>query len=83
MPKVFISHSSNDKDFASRLAYDLEQNGIPVWFDLWEVKVGDSIVEKIELGLQECDYLIIILSKTSTTSRWVQEELSAANTING
>jgi hypothetical protein len=60
MPKVFISHSSTDKHFTSRLAQDLKRSGIPVWYDSWEIRVGDSIVEKIDQGLKECDYLIIV-----------------------
>lgn len=81
MPKVFISYSSRDKQFTLKLAQNLKDAGIPVWYDSWEIKVGDSIIEKIEQGIKGSDYLIIILSKASTTSKWVQEELSAAKTI--
>jgi len=52
-----------------------------VWYDIGEIKVGDSIVDKVQQGLTECDYLLIVLSRASTTSQWVQEELSAAKTI--
>lgn len=81
MAKVFISHSTQDRDFTLKLAENLSQAGIPTWLDHWEIKVGDSIVEKINEGIRTSDYLIVVLSKASTTSRWVREELSAAKTI--
>jgi CheY-like chemotaxis protein len=78
MPKVFISHSSKDKTFVDRLATDLKNAGIDVWFDKWEIGVGDSIVEKINAGLKESDYVAVVLSRNSVNSRWVQQELNAA-----
>jgi len=39
----FISYSSMAKKFAEKLANDLNQNGLPIFFDKWEIKVGDSI----------------------------------------
>jgi len=81
MPKVFVSHSAKDSGFVKQLATDLKDAGIAVWFDQWEIKVGDSIIEKINEGISSSDYLIVVLSKSSTTSKWVREELSAAKTI--
>src|ERR1044071_3276936 len=81
MPKVFISHSSRDKALAVRLAGDLTKAGVDIWYDQWEIKVGDSIIDKINNGLRVSDYLLIILSKASANSQWVKEELSAAKTI--
>jgi len=76
--RVFISHAHRDKAFVERLATDLRQAGLEVWYDAWEIKVGESIVQKINAGLQRSDYLIIILSPESVVSPWVQQELSAA-----
>lgn len=81
MPKVFVSYSSRNKKFVVRLIDILKKNGIALWFDQWEIKVGDSIAEKIDVGIRSSDYLLIVLSKASASSRWVREELSAAKTI--
>lgn len=78
MPTVFISHSSQDKSFVDRLAADLEVAGLDVWYDKWEIKVSDSIVQKINEGLSESDYLVVVLSPNSVESAWVQQELSSA-----
>ncbi len=78
VPRVFISHSSQDKPFARKLTTDLERQNLYVWLDKRELRVGDSIVEKISEGLKETDYFIVILSKASVDSRWVKTELNAA-----
>jgi hypothetical protein len=78
MSNVFLSHSSKDKDFVEKLANDLNKQGVRVWFDKWEIKVGDSIVEKINDGLSKNDYLAIILSPNSVNSNWVKKELNSS-----
>ena len=79
-PKVFISYSHADRTFVERLAHKLVQNRILVWWDEWEIKVGDSLLQKIESGITSTSYLIVVLSSTSVVSAWVQEELRAALT---
>ncbi len=47
-PKVFLSHASEDKDrFVVGFARQLRENGVDVWLDQWEMKPGDSLVDKI------------------------------------
>jgi len=77
-PRIFISHSSADSDFVDWLADGLTSFGLPIWYDKWEIMVGDSIVRKINEGLKTADYLAVVLSRASVMSRWVQEELNAA-----
>lgn len=77
MAKVFISHSSKDKVAALRLAEDLKRLGHTVWFDAWEIKVGDCIVTKVEHGITDCDAVILLLSKHAVASHWVDREWKA------
>ncbi len=77
-PKVFISYSHADRDFVEKLATDLIKNRILVWWDEWEIKVGDSLIRKIDEGISTSSYLVIVLSANSVDSAWVQEELRAA-----
>lgn len=76
--KIFLSHSSKDKSFVRKLATDLKLAGCEVWYDEWEIKVGDSLVEKVTKGINENEYLAVILSKNSIESEWVKKELSLA-----
>lgn len=77
-PRVFLAHSSSDKSFVRDLARRLRQADVRVWLDEWEICVGDSIVEKIEQGLRESDYLAVVLSAASVDSAWVKRELNSA-----
>ena len=73
--KVFISHSSKDKDFVVRLAGDLRmREGIDAWLDRWEISPGDKIPERIEEAISEAEAFIIVLSPDSVDSRWVEYE---------
>lgn len=75
MNSVFINYSSKDRDFASKLANDLKSRGITVWFDQWELKVGDSLIARIGDAIKAQDYLIAVLSRASIKSAWVMKEL--------
>lgn len=72
--KIFISHSSRDKDFVRVLAVDLVNAGHRVWFDEWMITAGDSIPSKISQGLSGSNVLLLILTRESTNSRWVEAE---------
>ena len=76
-PKLFLSHSHEDKDTVIRVATDLENSGIRVWLDRWELQAGDSIIDKINEGIGISDYLAVFLSPTSLKSAWVRKEVNA------
>ncbi|AEM69946.1 TIR protein [Allomuricauda ruestringensis DSM 13258] len=74
---VFISHSSEDKDsFVRPLVIELQQLGIRVWYDEFELKLGDSLRKSIDKGLINSRYGIIILSKSFFNRNWTQYELN-------
>jgi TIR domain len=77
-PHVFICHSSDDKDFARKLATDLVTEGYRVWFDEWEIMVGDSLYEKIQAALKSSNWFIVVLSPSSVNSNWCKRELHNA-----
>jgi hypothetical protein len=80
---IFIAHSSRDNGISKKIAEALKGEGFGVWYDEWKIKVGDSISQKISSGLQQGDFLVIILSKNSIQSQWVQKELAAALALEG
>ncbi|MFN7043372.1 MAG: toll/interleukin-1 receptor domain-containing protein [Acidovorax temperans] len=78
MTSVFLSHNSQDKPFVRRLASDLDAHGVKCWIDEAEIKVGDSLIEKIRQGLDSMSYVAVILSPNSVKSTWVQREVDVA-----
>lgn len=77
-PRIFLSHADADTDQVRQLAVALQSNGAQVWFDEWELLPGDSLVQKISAGLEDCDVFLIAISQVSVTRKWVKEELSSA-----
>jgi len=75
---VFISHSSVDKPLVDKLVKDITAIGVTVWYDKFDIALGDSIPGKINEGLANAKYFIIVLSDASVKSNWVQEELNFA-----
>lgn len=75
--KLFISHSSKDKRFAMWLSVDLANAGHKPWLDEWEIQAGDSIPTQIGIGIQDCDFVLLLLSKNSVNSNWVEREWQA------
>jgi hypothetical protein len=85
MSSVFLSHSSKDKSWVRVLAKRLTADGVVVWLDEAELNIGDSLIEKISIAIEEMEYVIAVISKNSINSNWVQKELNLAMTkeING
>jgi hypothetical protein len=60
---VFISHASDDKQEVARpLSEILIRAGLGVWLDENELKIGDSLREKIDHGLANSRCGIVVLS---------------------
>ena len=78
MPTIFLSHTSIDKPFVEKLAKDLNNLGIDVWYDKYQIKVGESILWKIDEGIRESEYLGVVISKEALKSEWVKTEIMSA-----
>ena len=73
---VFISHASEDKDDVVRpLAIALQSEGLKVWYDEFELKIGDSLRRKIDKGLANSRFGIVVLSKDFIRKGWTNYEL--------
>lgn len=78
MPKVFISHSWADNDISRKIAHDLKRDGAETWIDYARISGGESLPERISQALDWCDTLVLIWSKSASTSKWVTKEWSSA-----
>ncbi len=73
---VFISHASEDKDEVVRpLAVALQTAGLSVWYDEFELRIGDSLRRKIDRGLANSRFGIVVLSKAFFGRGWPEYEL--------
>jgi hypothetical protein len=79
---VFISHASEDKEaVAIPLAKALQGAGLKVWLDKFELHIGDSLREKIDEGLAQSRFGILILSPSFLAKRWPKQELNGMMAI--
>lgn len=72
--EVFLCHSSADKGHVRMVHDDLKNLGVSCWLDENKIKVGDSIVSKIDEGLGSSRTMIAFLSKQSVQSMWAKKE---------
>jgi hypothetical protein len=73
---IFICHASEDKeDFVRGLAGTLRAKGLTVWYDEFTLKVGDSLRQSIDKGLNRSRFGVVVLSAAFFQKNWPQYEL--------
>ena len=77
-PRVFISHASEDKEIAVRIAKDLRAQGIDAWLDQWELSFGDALQSAISKGIDEAGIFLAVMSHAALGKPWVKAEIDAA-----
>lgn len=75
---VFISYSAKDKDFAERLRIDLSEKGVRSWLAPQDIKGGEAFRERIDDAIKLSDRILLVLSRNSVASSWVQHEVEKA-----
>lgn len=85
MAHVFVSHRKADTQQAESLAEALRNAGHQVWFDEWKIDLGDSIVERMNEGLEGAAYVVVCYSSAGVNSPWMGREwmASLARQLNG
>lgn len=73
---AFISHATEDKEELVRpLADILRELGHAIWYDEFQLKVGDSLRRSIDKGLASSRFGIVVLSPSFFAKQWPQYEL--------
>ena len=76
---VFLCHASEDKKTIVRPLRDaLADAGITSWLDEAEIHWGDSLVDRIQQGLRDSRFVIVVLSTAFLAKPWPRRELAAA-----
>lgn len=82
----FISHATEDKEtFVQPLAETLQKMNVKIWYDKFQMKIGDSLRKKIDEGLKSSKYGIVVLSRDFFKKNWTEYELNGlvAREMNG
>lgn len=82
-PVVFLSHKSEDKSFVDSIGNYLMDAGINIYLDKNDPALQSAdrdgnakqVTECIQKGIEECDYLLCIVSENTKLSWWVPYEI--------
>lgn len=77
-PDIFLSHSSKDKEIATRLATDMNFCGIDVWLDQWELQIGQSLTDELAKAMDNSRYIAILITGNYNKSVWTKTEYKKA-----
>jgi len=77
MGHIFVSYSHKDTEYAHELADSLQNMGFEVWIDE-RLDYGAQWPQELQKQLDGCSAFILIMSRHSYASDWVQSELQRA-----
>ena len=77
MGHIFISYSHKDTKYAHELAASLQNMGFETWIDE-RLDYGSQWPQELQKQLDSCSAFILIMSRHSYASEWVQSELQRA-----
>lgn len=76
---VFISHAWEDKEgFVDALVNEMRKEGIVVWYDTTQMSWGDSMRQRIDDGLRNSKFGVVVLSPNyiAEGKYWTKAELN-------
>ena len=77
MASVFLSYAHEDQPRALRVAQALEKAGHQVWWDR-NIRAGRRFSVEIDEALTTAEWIVVLWSKASIMSPWVQDEAVVA-----
>jgi hypothetical protein len=78
MTRIFISYSRQDKTIADYIAAELRVREADVFIDYQKLVGGENFIGRLGREIEACDYLLLLLSPRSVSSKWVQAEVAWA-----
>jgi hypothetical protein len=78
LARVFLSYSSQDRDFVRELHRRLTRDGVACFYDQESIAWGANFVVTLEKAIDECEFLIPVLSPAFLQSQWAERERTAA-----
>lgn len=81
MGRIFLSHSSADKEFVEPIADLLGKTKCV--YDKYTFEIGMKTLDEIFQNIEASDIFVYFISQTSLNSDWVKEELNRAEELLG
>src|SRR5271156_596426 len=82
MADVFISYSRTDTEFVQSIASSLHAIGKSLWIDTDDISDADVFPQAIRTAIEESDAFLFVITKASVTSRFCEQEVTYARSLN-
>ncbi|ATZ61637.2 MAG: toll/interleukin-1 receptor domain-containing protein [Methanosarcinales archaeon Met12] len=76
--KIFLSHSSVDRDWVEWITVNAKNIGIDVYLYEHDHQPGTLIADKLKRAIRDSDTLVVLLTHNSQFSSYVQQEIGFA-----
>lgn len=80
--KVFLSHSCKDAEWVKWIAANARQVGIEIYLYEHDPQPGGLVADKVQANIRSSDALVVLLTKESQFSPYVQQEIGVAKGLN-
>lgn len=71
---AFVSHSSENRAIATRVASALEDACLSIWLDDTDIHLGALLRQELRASIRRCRVLLLLWSKPAAASRWINAE---------
>jgi hypothetical protein len=75
MVHLFISYSRTDREYALRLAAELERRGYSFWIDQENIPGGSRWWQEVAKSVRNCCAIIVVMTPEAEQSEWVEKEI--------
>jgi photosystem II stability/assembly factor-like uncharacterized protein len=75
---AFVSYAREDLEFVLRLTKDLKAKGAKVWMDKLDLRPGQRWDSEVEVAVDGCSRMLVVLSPAAVASQKVTNEFMAA-----
>lgn len=82
MSFLFISYSSQNREYVYRLADKLRDEGFDIWIDNDALRAGDEWWDEIVKALNACAGFVVLMTPQAQASKWVKREIALADELN-
>jgi hypothetical protein len=76
-PRIFLSYSRKNTDHANQLQQQLRSQDLHAWRDETNIPGASEWASVIEAAIERMDALVVIVTRESAASEWVEKECTA------
>lgn len=74
----FISYNHKDEEYATWIAYLLEEDGYKTFYQAWDFKAGNNFILEMQKGAKCAHHTLALISENYLSSLYTQPEWAAA-----